>query len=84
MELTLPSSTNNSRPETPLDSYCERRLALTEEILVRPNISYAQVAHTTLNSTTPQLMAPQIGTVPATTQLQSRPSSPSSNPTTKL
>ncbi|GFY25102.1 hypothetical protein TNCV_2692931 [Trichonephila clavipes] len=32
MELTLPSSTNNSRPGTPLDSCCERRLALIEEM----------------------------------------------------
>ncbi|GFY25101.1 hypothetical protein TNCV_2692921 [Trichonephila clavipes] len=39
-----------------------------ENSLVRPNISYAQVTHTTLNSTTPQQMAPQMGTVPATTQ----------------
>ncbi|GFW10445.1 hypothetical protein TNCV_892401 [Trichonephila clavipes] len=32
MELTLTTSFNNSRPGTPLESTCKRRLALTEEI----------------------------------------------------
>ncbi|GFY70247.1 hypothetical protein TNIN_392701, partial [Trichonephila inaurata madagascariensis] len=32
MELTLHSSTNNSRPATPQDSHCRRRLALNEEL----------------------------------------------------
>ncbi|GFY31589.1 hypothetical protein TNCV_4694331 [Trichonephila clavipes] len=32
MERTLPSSTNNFRPGTPLDSYCDRSLALTQEM----------------------------------------------------
>ncbi|GFW04042.1 hypothetical protein TNCV_2051581 [Trichonephila clavipes] len=36
--------------------------------LIRPTISYAQITQPTLNSTTPQQMAPQIGTIPAITQ----------------
>ncbi|GFX48762.1 hypothetical protein TNCV_3479461 [Trichonephila clavipes] len=36
--------------------------------IVRPNISYAQVTYTTLNSAASQQMVPQNRTVPATTQ----------------
>ncbi|GFY43112.1 hypothetical protein TNIN_303831 [Trichonephila inaurata madagascariensis] len=32
MGLTLPSFTNNSRLETPVESYCKRRPALTQEM----------------------------------------------------